>query len=156
MDAQTVELLGRNRLIDELLRAGLEIAQPIRDRGVDLIAYADLDLKAFAACPIQMKAYSKRGFSINAKYEKFPGLLLAHIWNVDSDEKTITFATTYPEALTIAEAMGWTKTASWCNGVYVNTAPGPRLREQLEPHRMRPDSWWEKVTGAARLAGVSG
>lgn len=43
VDSQVVELLGRNRLIDELLRAGLEVAVPERDRGIDLIAYLDLD-----------------------------------------------------------------------------------------------------------------
>lgn len=28
MDSQIIELLGRNRLVDELLRAGLEVASP--------------------------------------------------------------------------------------------------------------------------------
>lgn len=41
-DSQVVELLGRNRLIEELLLAGLEVALPLRDRRIDLIAYADL------------------------------------------------------------------------------------------------------------------
>lgn len=35
-DSQRVELLGRNRLIDELLRDNLEVALPIRDRGMTL------------------------------------------------------------------------------------------------------------------------
>ena len=39
MDTQMIEIMGRNRLIDELLRAGLEVALPLRDRGIDLIAY---------------------------------------------------------------------------------------------------------------------
>ena len=42
MDSQVVEVLGRNRLVSDLLQAGLEVALPVRDRGVDLIAYADL------------------------------------------------------------------------------------------------------------------
>ncbi len=41
-DTQKTELLGRNRLIDELLRDGMEVAAPIRDLGVDLVDYADL------------------------------------------------------------------------------------------------------------------
>ncbi|MGA3024700.1 MAG: hypothetical protein ABSF98_08030 [Bryobacteraceae bacterium] len=40
-DSQVVKVLGRNLLIAELLGAGLEVALPIRDRGIDLIAYAD-------------------------------------------------------------------------------------------------------------------
>src|SRR5437667_4051303 len=64
MDTQMIEIMGRNRLIDELLRAGLEVALPLRDRGIDLIAYVDLadQVSAFVACPIQMKAASGRFF----------------------------------------------------------------------------------------------
>ena len=55
-DKQIVELLGRNRLVDELLRADLEVAIPARDRGIDLIVYADKGrgVKNFVAKPIQM------------------------------------------------------------------------------------------------------
>ena len=38
LDSQVTEYLGRNLLIDQLLRAGVEVAIPVRDRGVDLIA----------------------------------------------------------------------------------------------------------------------
>ena len=56
IDTQVVELIGRSRLIIELLGAGLEVAVPIRDRGVDLIVYVDLETKArsFIARPIQL------------------------------------------------------------------------------------------------------
>jgi hypothetical protein len=43
MDTQLTELIGRNWLVNELLRAGLEVATPLRDRGIDLIAYFDLE-----------------------------------------------------------------------------------------------------------------
>lgn len=33
LDSQAVEILGKNKLINELLKAGLEVAFPIRDRG---------------------------------------------------------------------------------------------------------------------------
>src|SRR5437660_905735 len=77
MDTQIVELLGRHQLINELLRAELEVAVPARDRGIDLIAYADLGTKVekFAACPIQMKAALSASFSIESKYQKFPNLI---------------------------------------------------------------------------------
>ena len=133
MDSQVLELLGRNRLIDELLRTGLEVA-----------------LTSFTACPIQMKAYSGCGFSIDAKYAKFPSLLLAHIWYIDAPEDEVTFAMTCPEALAVSDLMGWTKTASWGKGYYANTSPGMKLRELLEPYRMSRDSWWPKV---ARVVG---
>jgi len=43
MDPQLVELAGRNWLTSQLLQAGLEVARPERDRGIDLIAYRDMD-----------------------------------------------------------------------------------------------------------------
>jgi hypothetical protein len=66
MDTQVVELIGKNYLTAKLLRAGLEVAIPIRDRGIDLIAYADIDerLTSFVSCPIQMKAAMQRSFSL--------------------------------------------------------------------------------------------
>lgn len=72
MDTQAIEILGRNRSVDELLLAGLEVALPLRGRGIDLIAYVDLVAVAsrFASVPIQMKAASSRAFFVDAKYEK--------------------------------------------------------------------------------------
>jgi hypothetical protein len=147
MDSQIVELLGRNRLVEELLRARLEIALPIRDRGIDLVVYADLDLKAFVACPIQMKACKHEGYSLDAKYAKFPNLLLAYVWHIDDPGGPMTFAMTYDEALKIADEMGYTQTESWKKGYYTNTSPGPKLRELLFPHRMTLEKWLQKVRG---------
>ena len=63
-DTQVVELMGRHRQMNELLRDGLEVAAPARDRGVDVIAYADLSVQVakFSAKPIQMKAFSKQPY----------------------------------------------------------------------------------------------
>jgi hypothetical protein len=148
MDRQVTELLGRNRLVDELLRAGLEVALPERDRGIDLIAYSDLDPRApsFVARPIQMKAASGAHFSIYRKYEKFPDLILAFVWNVASAGDARTYALSYDEALAVAEAMGWTSTASWTRaGCYSTQRPGWELLQLLKPHRMTPETWWRKV-----------
>lgn len=150
METQVVELLGRNRLIDELLRAGLEVAMPARDRGIDLIAYLDLDpeVGAFVAAPIQMKASSRQGFSISGKYAKFYDLILAFVWNLRSEQKTCTFALRYQEALDIGESMGWTKTQSWKQDAHYTTSrPSSRLRDLLEPHRMSAEAWRELVAG---------
>lgn len=61
-DSQLTELSGRHFLIAQLVAGGLEVAVPVRDRGIDLIAYLDLsaETQQFVACPIQMKA-SQRG-----------------------------------------------------------------------------------------------
>jgi hypothetical protein len=154
MDAQLVEILGRHRLIADLLRANLEVATPARDRGIDLIAYADLGTQVtrFSACPIQLKAAIGGSFSIDHKYAKFPNLLMAYVWYLEDPAKTVTYATTYSEAVAVADAMGYTKTSSWEKGLYVTTKPSPHLVAQLEPFRMTSEKWWEKVTDCGRRA----
>jgi|SRR5579872_2742963 len=158
MDAQLVEILGRHRLIADLLRANLEVAIPARDRGIDLIAYADLgsQVTRFSACPIQLKVAIGSSFSIDKKYAKFPNLLIAFVWYLEDPARTATYATTHSEALAIADAMGYTKTSSWEKGLYVTTKPGPNLVAQLEPFRMSAERWWEKVTDCGgRVSDIS-
>ena len=149
MDTQTIEILGRNRLVDELLVAGLEVAMPLRDRGIDLIAYVDLAAVAskFAAVPIQMKAASKRAFSIDRKYAKISNLVLVYVWGLRSPEHAESFALTYPEALAIAKALKWTKTSiSWGEkGKYSTSHPSKELCELLAPYNMSSDSWRKKI-----------
>jgi hypothetical protein len=150
MDSQIVEILGRSRLTEELLRAGLEVASPVRDRGIDLLAYLDSgpDVRSFCACPIQMKASSNTGFGLDAKYARFPNLVIAYVWHVDSSAAEITFAMSYGEALGIADAMGWTQTSSWLVGKkYSNSGPGAKLRDLMEPFRMDSAAWRNRVLG---------
>lgn len=148
-DSQKVELLGRNRLIDELLRDDLEVALPIRDRGIDLIAYADLSssVARYVARPIQMKAAWTRSFVIDRRYERIRDLILAFVWHLGDRERATTFALTYSEAVQIGAVMGWTRTASWTTGgTYSTSAPSARLVALLEPHRMEHERWWKLVT----------
>ena len=73
MDTQSIEIIGRNYLVSSLVTDGVEVARPERDRGIDLIAYLDLDqVGRFIACPIQMKAASEASFSLFPKYERVP------------------------------------------------------------------------------------
>ena len=155
MDSQHIELLGRNLLVSELIRSGLEVALPLRDRGVDLVAYADevAKVNAFVAVPIQMKAANNRSFGIDRKYVKVSNLLLVHVWHVASPSEAVFYALRYPEALAIAEKKGWTKTASWRKGSYSNTKPGKEIRELLEPYRMTTEKWWSTIVGAYAAGG---
>lgn len=153
MDTQTIEIVGQHHLAGELLRAGLEVAFPARDRGIDLIAYADIDRQVgrFVARPIQLKAASQQSFGIWTKYQKFHDLLLAFVWHLNGEEEKkppVTYALTCEEAIAIGEALGWTKTMSWTEkGEYSTTRPSVNLREYLEPYRMTPDHWWTRITG---------
>jgi hypothetical protein len=86
MDPQAVEILGRNLLIADLVTAGIEVSVPLRDRGIDLIAYCDLTsvTSRFSAIPIQLKASTTRSFAVDRKYSKIPNLVIAYIWGVGS------------------------------------------------------------------------
>ena|SRR2546422_856212 len=148
MDSQAVEILGRNRLVSELVAAGIEVARPERDRGIDLIAYLDRvgDVRTFRAVPIQMKAASAACFSLDAKYKKTNGLVIAYVWHLSSPEHGVTYATSYNEALKIAAAMGYTTSPSWRKGSYSTSHPSARLRDLLEPFRTSPKSWRNRIT----------
>lgn len=160
MDGQLVELAGRNWLVSQLLQAGLEVARPERDRGIDLIAYADLDHEVadFVACPIQMKASTTQSFSVYKKYAMFRRLILAYVWNLGDPTLTQCYALTYPEAVGIATAMGWTKTDSWLTGAkngtpgYATTKVSAHLSTLLGPFNMTPEKWRAKVLGIVAVA----
>ena len=150
--------------MSQLLQAGLEVAKPERDRGIDLVVYLDLDKRVgdFVACPIQIKAASERSFGLDPKYKRFPRLLLVQIWHVRESHKTEAFAMTYAEALGIARKMGWTKTASWKTGassgkrgysVHTVSDDG-RLWTLLEPFKMSPKRWKAKVIQLARAVNA--
>lgn len=148
-DPQRVEFLGRNRLIDELLQARLEVAVPIRDRGIDLVAYAELSasIGQFTAKPIQLKAAWERSFVIEGKYERIRNLVIAYVWNLGDPARVVTFAMTYDEGLKVGEAMGWLNSPSWATKKKYNTSsPSARLCELLEPYRMEPQKWWNLIT----------
>lgn len=150
-----MELLGRNRLIGELLKAGIEVAIPIRDRGTDLILYLDKDFAhgRFSGVPLQIKCSTQSGFGIHKKYESFPDLVIVHLWNVESLTEYRSFATTYSDSLAIAERTGWTKTRSWTQkGGYDCTKPGKQLRELLQPFEMNAERWKALVRSHHRIA----
>jgi hypothetical protein len=155
-DSQLVELAGRNWLASELMRAGIEVARPERDRGIDLIAYLDRDKRAgrFIARPIQMKAASHARFSLYPKYGKFRGLLLAYVWNLGAENPSAIrcFALTYKEALGILRQMGYARTHTWRKGGasgqrrYVVNKPSRELVALLSKYEMNSrDKWYERL-----------
>ncbi len=145
LDAQQVELVGTSWLVAQLVADGLEVARPERDRGIDLIAY--LDDGRFRAVPILLKAATGRRFELMRKYERLgPRLLLAFAWNIRNPSKTSGYALTYREALKVAKALGWTKTASWERAGCSSQRPSARVVELLEPYRMGPGHWAQKIS----------
>ena len=142
VDSQLVEIMGRHRLIAELMSCGVEVAVPQRDRGIDLLAYVDLDPQnVFRAMPIQMKASLNASFSLDRKYEKFPRMIIAFVWWLSDSSRTRTYALTYDEALEIAHQCGYTGTASWRKGTYVVTRPGAPILARLEAYVATSRRW---------------
>jgi hypothetical protein len=159
MDTQTLELVGRHRLIEDLMGSGLEVAMPVRDCGVDLIAYAGAVVggvesgQRFFAHPLQLKAARGEAFTIARKYAKFDALVLVYAWNVaergsadDTDTQRgggpVFLAMTYREAVAVACDMGYTQTQSWVkDGLYSVTSVPERLRTRLEPMVVEPGGW---------------
>ena len=126
-----------------------EVARPERDRGVDLIAYLDLDEAGrFVSCPIQMKAARSASFSLYRKYERIAQLLLVHVWYVNDPDQACAYALRYDEAKAVADRMGWTATDSWHRGEYSTTRPSQRLLTMLAPYRMETGDWRRKVQEA--------
>ena len=142
MDSQQIEILGRNRVVDLLVREDLEVAFPLRDKGIDLIAFISPEGGAYAATPIQLKVSSKTGFSLDQKYLRVPNLRLVHAWHVDDGEERQYFVLTYPEALAVMTTMGYAASPTWeSTGYYANTRPGAALLQQLIPFRVAPGQW---------------
>jgi hypothetical protein len=149
LDPQQIELLGRNRLVNEIIRAELEVSIPIRDRGIDLIAYADR-AERFSSCPIQMKSSQSEGrFQIDRKYEKSAGIIFAFVWHLADRDKEITYALSYGDAVKIADQMGYTKTHSWKNLGGYSIRVNPRLRELLKRYEGTPERWQTLVRGCS-------
>lgn len=140
LDTQQVEIVGRNLLVSLFIADGIEIAEPVRDNGIDLIAYkATAGERRLAVVPVQLKAFTKEGFSVHAKYEKFHGIVMAYVWYSTEPLQSKVYVMTYTQAFAIAEAMGWTETKSWIEGGgYSTSYPSKQLKELLSNHRYTP------------------
>lgn len=134
-------------MTQQLLLAGIEVALPTRDRGIDLIAYDERGGEKFVSSPIQMKASTASNFGIDRKYARTRGLRLAYIWNLNatkSAEPIRAFVLTFSEALNIGDTMGYTETDSWKKGgkYVVTRSPSRKLRALLETFEIKSASDW--------------
>lgn len=147
LDAQTIGLLGRDKVIEQLHRAGLEVALPRRDHGVDIIAYAD-KATAFQALPIQVKASAGFRWVVNAKYAPFAEIVIAFAMYLADESATVVYAVPHLENVAIAERLGFTKkSATWLrpsrsgHGYIWIDRPRPALFTELEPYRATTERW---------------
>ena len=150
LDTGAIELIGRHCLIAELLADGIEAAMPIRDRGVDLIAYLETheNIDRFYSMPIQLKVSSRRSFSLDKKYASIRDLLLVYVWGATGPEAEREFyAMNYAQAEKILVAMKYSDSKSWdVKGRYATTRPTEDLMKKIKPYRMIRGSWAALVT----------
>lgn len=89
-------MLGRAALTAALVADGIEVARAERDAGIDLVAFT---VSPWQMVPIQMKAASNAGFSIDRKYERVGQLVMAYVWNAQSAGAAEFYAMTWLEAV---------------------------------------------------------
>jgi len=149
--------LGRDRVVAELEQARLEVERlPRLNERVHLIVRATLlgSPPRRVERPLHVQAAAASSFRIMRSWATIRGLILVYTWHVTEVLEAVSYALTYQEAEAIAERMGWTTTWAWRQrgGGYGTTKAeqNRRLRDLLAPHRMTPQTWWDKVT---RLVG---
>jgi hypothetical protein len=153
-EKQAVEVIGRSRLIEMLHRAGLEVARPERDYGVDLVAYIHLKRgsKSLIALPLQLKASSFEQFSIDKKYAKISGLIIVYIWHVRDRESSDIYALTYRQAVEIYEKLRRKQNKSWKkHGTYARTRASKKLKGLLKDYKMTEEEWVRIVAGKKNM-----
>jgi hypothetical protein len=158
-DTQITELAGRHYLISQLLSGGVEVASPVRDKGIDLIAYLDsVDSHTdFLAIPIQLKANQEARFGVDKKYEKIRNLLMVYAWKVSTQEPEL-YALSYQEVVEQLESRNHTKSPSWIKHGGYSLKVNDAWRERLRQFRMRPEDWHAtllSVCKTGRTKGVS-
>ena len=146
-DTQLTEIAGKHLLISRLISAGFEVAEPIRDKGIDLLVYSTTnDGERFISHPIQLKASSDESFSLDKKYEKLHGLLLTYVWHVEDPNKSEIYALSFDEAKFVLEQKGYAKTDSWTlGGYYFVRKADAKLKEMLKPYLMNPERWRQRL-----------
>ena len=135
LDTKQVELIATSWLEMQLLQQGYEVARPLRDKGIDLIAYRDDEDHVFSATPIQVKSARKRTFSIERKYAN-RGIVMAYIWEATSGQPEL-FLVPYDDAVDLLGNIGDAlNSASWLEkGGYSSQAPSKKLCDELEKYR---------------------
>lgn len=137
-DTHSVHHSGRNRLERELRTADIAILSGRKRRNVAF----EVSTAGGQARPVIVMAASNSSFSIRKSHEQIANAILAYVWHLDNAEQPVTYAMTYADALAIADAKGYTKTASWTTGkYYMTTQPDEELRRLLEPYRATPQGW---------------
>ena len=157
MDKQQIGLIGKHILIANLIAANLEVAEPLRDRGIDLIAYRDgFAGEEFEACPIQLKTATDETFELYSKYERFHRLRIVYVWNVRNPKDAEFYCLTYPEAITVLKSMkhkGFSILEEQKH--WVTTKPSGALKILLKDFQVNVPEDWPSRLGMKESSAAS-
>jgi hypothetical protein len=149
MDKQQIGIIGKHILIANLFAASLEVAEPIRDHGIDLIVYRDgMSGGKFICRPIQLKTATDEAFELYSKYERFPDLRMIYVWKTRDPQYAEFYCLTYPEAISVLKSL---KHAGYSilkeKGHWVTTKPSEALKKILKENFQvkEPKDWHERL-----------
>src|ERR1700730_11601211 len=102
VQSEMLELVGRARLMDELLEDGVNVALPMGACEIDMLAYVDSRAAAcrIVSVPIKVASFCSDALSSNLEAARASGLLIALVWGLSNPEHARTFAFT-PAELTV-------------------------------------------------------
>jgi hypothetical protein len=151
-DTGATEVLGRTWLTAELTRAGIEVARPERDMGVDLITYS---ADASWMLPIQLKTIGLSGITV---YQKYVGMPIGIIYVLLGDDHGGAAGRPETTAYLLTPEAAWNlpttlemKFDPEDHTTYRFASLTRTLTNELEPHRVQPGTWAERLILLAPL-----
>jgi hypothetical protein len=140
MDSEMLELVGRARLMDEMMEDGVNVALPMGACEMDMLAYVNSRTGPcrIVSVPINVASFCSDALSSNLEAARVSGLLIALVWGIGNPEDVRTFALT-PAELTVVKMIEIIGRANACT-------PEVVLRNALEPFAMSPGKWRKKIT----------
>jgi len=149
LKSQQVEVIGRNIVINQLVHEGIEVAEPVRDRGIDLVAYLSKEEGAdrFRARPLQLKVASERSFSIRRKYLEFNQMYVVYVWRVAYPaEDSEIYVLDTQEMVAVGDERGWTSKDTWTkDDRWDETRVTKATKRVIKKHRVRLGEWRAKL-----------
>ena len=130
---QRTELINTHRAIESVLEAGLDVAMPLKDDGIDLVCYVSKGDGPWISVAVQVKSR----FEIDKKYLSRPGLVMCFV----SPEKI--YVLTHERAVEIALVRGYLNedNVSWRDLGGYSAAIGQSLSRDLDSCIATPDRW---------------
>lgn len=121
----------------KLAKEGFGSARPVKDHGIDLIAYTDIGNNKFHAVPLQVKAADEARFVVERKYAG-RGIVMTYIWHAHSRTPRL-FLVPYEDAVKMLPEQTQQAPCWVAKGIWSVPKPGKIWISKLEPFENRFD-----------------